>query len=191
MAAFTPERRMASNRAMIPPSGDRRRMAWSYDDKKHLNRDPISGAPGAHPVGPGLRAAAGGTAAGAGGGAGAGPVGAVAGAAIGAVVGGLAGKGVAEKIDPTAEEAYWRTQYTREPYYERGYSFDDYYPGYRTGWEGRGRYAGRDHEQVERDLQRDYQRNRGTSQLEWSKNRHAVRAAWDRFERTDDFENSQ
>ena len=74
---------------------------------------------------------------------------------------------------------------------ERGYSFDDYYPGYRTGWEGRSRYSGRTYDEVERDLQRDYQRNRGNSQLEWKKNRHAVRAAWDRFDATDDFENSQ
>ena len=191
MAAFTSERRMAANGALIPPSGDRRRTAWSYDEDRDMNRDPITGAPGAHPVGTGLGAAAGGMAAGAAAGAVAGPAGALAGAAIGAVVGGLAGKGIAEKIDPTAEEAYWRTQYAREPYYERGYSFDDYHPGYRTGWEGRARYAGRTYDEVERDLQRDYQRNRGNSQLEWSKNRHAVRAAWDRFDRTDDFENSQ
>ena len=189
MAAFTSERRMAENVALIPSSGDRRRTTWSYE--KHENRDPISGAPGAHPVGTGIGAAAGGMAAGAAAGSVAGPVGALAGAAVGAVVGGLAGKGIAEKIDPTAEEAYWRTQYAREPYYERGYTFDDYHPGYRTGWEGRARYAGRSYDQVERDLQRDYQRNRGNSQLEWAKNRHAVRAAWDRFDATDEFEHMQ
>ena len=43
MAAFTSERRMAENRALIPQSGDRRRAVWSYG--KHENRDPISGAP--------------------------------------------------------------------------------------------------------------------------------------------------
>ena len=88
----------------------------------------------------------------------------------------------APAIDPTVEEAYWRAQYTREPYYERGYTFDDYYPAYRTGWEGRARYQGRTYEQVERELQREYQRNRGSSQLEWARNRHAVRAAWERFD---------
>jgi hypothetical protein len=70
----------------------------------------------------------------------------------------------------------------REPYYERGYSFDDYYPAYRTGWEGRVRYEGRSFDEAERELQRDYQRNRGNSQLDWRKNRHAVRAAWERFD---------
>jgi len=108
------------------------------------------------------------------------------------VVGGLAGKGVAEMIDPTAEEAYWAQNYEREPYYERGYSFTDYHPGYRTGWEGRARYEGRTFDEVESELRADYARNRGQSRLEWEKNRHAARAAWRRFDRdTDLIEGSQ
>jgi hypothetical protein len=142
--------------------------------KGEANRDPITGAPGAHPVGTGFGAAAGGVA----GAAIAGPVG----AAVGAVVGGLAGKGIAERIDPTAEEAYWRTQYTREPYYERGYTYADYHPGYRTGWEARARYAGRSFEDIERELEGEYSRRRGASRLGWDKNRHAARAAWERFD---------
>src|SRR5687768_18466963 len=86
--------------------------AYERDAKRgDANRDPISGAPGAHPVGTGLGAAAGGMAAGAAVGTVAGPVGTAVGAAGGAVVGGLAGKGSAEMIDPTAEEAYWRENY--------------------------------------------------------------------------------
>src|SRR5436190_23626440 len=91
------------------------------DGVPDANRDPITGAPGAHPVGTGLGAAAGGMAAGAAVGSVAGPVGTAVGAAAGAVVGGLAGKGIAEMIDPTAEEAYWRENYTLQPYYEKGY----------------------------------------------------------------------
>jgi hypothetical protein len=160
--------------------------------RKDENRDPISGAPGAHPVGTGIGAAAGGMAAGAAAGTVAGPAGTLAGAAVGAVVGGLAGKGVAEMIDPTAEEAYWAQNYEREPYYERGYSFTDYHPGYRTGWEGRARYEGRTFDEVESELRADYARNRGQSRLEWEKNRHAARAAWRRFDRDGDaFERSQ
>ena len=68
------------------------------------NRDPITGAPGAHPVGVGLGAAAGGIAAGAAAGTlAAGPVGTVVGAAVGAVAGGLGGNAVAEHFDPTME----------------------------------------------------------------------------------------
>lgn len=67
------------------------------------NLDPLTGAPGAHPVGTGVGAAAGGIAAGAAAGSVAGPVGTVVGAAIGAVAGGMAGKGVAETVDPTVD----------------------------------------------------------------------------------------
>jgi phage tail tape-measure protein len=72
------------------------------------NRDPITGAPGAHPVGVGLGAAAGGIAGGIAAGAAtgtvaAGPIGTVVGAAVGAVAGGLGGKAVAEHFDPTVE----------------------------------------------------------------------------------------
>jgi uncharacterized protein YcfJ len=163
----TPERR--HNGAHVVEQGD-------------ANRDPISGAPGAHPIGTGLGAAAGGMATGAAVGTVAGPVGTAIGAAVGAVVGGLAGKGIAEKIDPTVEEVYWAGQYRNESYYDKRYSFEDYHPGYRTGWEGRARYSGRTFEEVERDLQADYERNRGKSRLDWENNRHAVRAGWDRIE---------
>ena len=77
----------------------------------HPNRDPITGAPGAHPVGTGIGAIAGGAAVGAAIGTVAGPLGTGIGMAAGAIAGGLAGNGIAEKIDPTAEDAYWRTSY--------------------------------------------------------------------------------
>ena len=164
---------------------ERRRVVHHYaarDANRDANRDPITGTPGAHPVGTGLGAAAGGMAAGAAVGTVAGPLGTAAGAAIGAIVGGLAGKGIAEKIDPTVEEAHWAGRYESEPYYDKRYSFQDYQPGYRTGWEGRARHEGRSFDEVERDLQADYQRNRGKSRLEWENNRHAARAAWNRFD---------
>ena len=69
------------------------------------NLDPITGAPGAHPVGVGLGAAVGGIAAGAAAGTvAAGPLGTVVGAAVGAIAGGLGGKVVAEHFDPTLAE---------------------------------------------------------------------------------------
>ncbi len=69
------------------------------------NLDPITGAPGAHPVGVGLGAAVGGIAAGAAAGTViAGPLGTAVGAAVGAIAGGLGGKAVAEHFDPTVEE---------------------------------------------------------------------------------------
>jgi len=143
MAGFTPERR-----------DPERKSTWTGEDRRDANRDPISGAPGAHPVGTGLGAAAGGAAAG-------------------------------------AEEAYWRENYARQPYYEKGYTYDDYHPAYRTGWEGRARYDGRSFDEAERELEADYSRYRGSSRLGWERNRDAARAAWGRFDRTEDFERSQ
>jgi hypothetical protein len=116
MAAFTPERRVADNAALIPPTGDRRR-------KPRFT------------------------------------------------------------CDPAREEAYWRDNYRREPYYERGYTFDDYLPAYRTGWEARLSHPdARSFDDIERDLERTYRRTRGASQLGWEKNRHAARAAGERFD---------
>lgn len=151
-------------------------------DKDDANRDPLTGAPGSHPVGTGLGAAAGGMAAGAAAGAVAGPVGAVAGAAIGAVVGGLAGKAAGEAVDPTVEDAFWSRQYAHEPYYENGLTYSDYAPAYRTGYEARSRYAGRRFNEVEGDLRTSYERSKSSSKLGWDKARLATRAAWDRVE---------
>src|ERR1035437_9999177 len=108
----------------------------TYIDKdKASNPDPITKAPGSHPVGTGIGAVAGGAAAGAAVGTVAGPVGTIAGAAVGAVVGGLAGKGVAEMVNPTIEDAYWRENHSRQAY-AKGRLYDDYGPAYRIGYEG-------------------------------------------------------
>lgn len=145
------------------------------------NPDPITGAPGAHPVGVGIGAAAGGIAAGAAAGTlAAGPIGTVVGAAVGAVVGGLSGKAIAEHFDPTVEEQYWRGAYNTEPYYKSEFGFDDYAPAYRLGGEARDRYGDAAFEDVEGDLAEDYGRARGKSRLEWVEARDATRAAWTR-----------
>ena len=131
-----------------------------------------------HPVGTGL-GAAGGAAAGAAMGAVGGPVGAVIGGAIGAVVGGIAGKNTAEEVNPTVEDAYWRENYSTRPYAtaDRGYEY--YQPAYRYGWESRARYQGKQFDEVESDLQRDWNSQRPTK-MEWNEARGPVRDAWQR-----------
>ena len=148
-------------------------------EEKSLNLDPITDAPGAHPVGTGLGAAMGGAAAGAAAGVLGGPVGALAGAVVGAVAGGLGGKAVAESVNPTAEEAYWRENYQSEPYYEAGRTYDDYAPAYRLGLQGRTRYDG-EFDDVESRLASDWESGRESSTLPWPEARPASRAAWDR-----------
>src|ERR1044071_4578019 len=103
---------------------------------RDANRDPITGAPGAHPVGTGVGATGGGAAGAAIGAAVGGPVGAAVGLAAGAIAGGLAGKGAAEAVNPTREDAYWRDNYSSQPWYDRNMNYDDYSPAFRTGYEG-------------------------------------------------------
>lgn len=153
-------------------------------DGKSNNRDPITGAPGAHPVGTGVGSALGGVAAGAAAGTVAGPVGTVVGMAVGAVVGGLAGKGVAESLDPTREEAYWRDNYSSRPYVEEGASFDAYGPAYELGVQSYGKNPGRRFEDVEPEMSRDWETRRGDTHLEWDTAKLAARDSWDRASRT-------
>ncbi len=150
-------------------------MAKEHDQ----NLDPISNEPGAHPVGTGVGAAAGSAALGATAGAFAGPAGAVVGGVAGAVAGGLGGKAVAEKLDPTAEEAYWRDNYSREPYYKSGSSYDDYAPAYRMGVRGVNEYGGSFDDREDR-LAAEWASQRDASSLDWAEARMATRAAWAR-----------
>lgn len=149
---------------------------------KSRNPDPITGAPGSHPVGTGVGAAAGGMAAGAAAGSVVGPVGTVAGAAVGAVVGGLVGKGIAEKIDPTREDAYWRENHARQGW-ANGRSYDEFRPAYRVGYEGYARYGGvGTFDDREEELRQEYEKSQ--AKLAWNDVRPASRAAWQRFDQT-------
>jgi hypothetical protein len=150
-----------------------------FDSRLDANRDPITGAPGSHPVGTGVGAAGAG-AAGAAIGSVAGPVGTAVGAIVGAVAGGLAGKGVAESVNPTAEDEYWRNNYKTRPYVMSGTSYDEYAPAYRYGWESRNHHAGKRFEDVESDLRSGWESTKGKTKLEWDRARSAVRDAWDR-----------
>jgi len=152
-------------------------------DDSDANRDPISGAPGSHPIGTGVGAALGGVGAGAAVGTVAGPIGTMVGAAVGAMVGGLAGKGVAEKIDPTREDAYWRENYKTRPYVDESTTYDDFGPAYQYGVTARANNPGRSFDDVQGDLSRDWDNSRGKSTLGWDRARSASRDAWDRIDR--------
>ena len=149
-----------------------------------LNRDPLSGTPGAHPLGTGTGAASGGVAGAAVGMAVGGPVGSVIGAAVGAVAGGLAGKSAAEAVNPTAEEKFWKETYIREPYYVTGKPFEYYAPGFRAGWQGRVLYSGRTFDEAEAELKASYALTKGELDPSWEDVKPAARAAWNRVDRT-------
>jgi hypothetical protein len=131
----------------------------------------ISGPLGAHPVETGLSAAAGGVAADAL----FGPVG-----REGAVAGDVVGNKIAESIDPAAEEAYWRKNYSSRLYDTSGATFNEYRPAYSYGVDAHRRYEGQSFEQAEPELMRDWDRVRGMSSLTWENAKHAVRDSWQR-----------
>ncbi|HEX5761392.1 MAG TPA: hypothetical protein VF121_19570 [Thermoanaerobaculia bacterium] len=154
-----------------------------HPERADSNRDPITGEPGSHPVGTGVGAVAGG-ATGAAVGAAAGPVGAVVGGAVGAIVGGLAGHGVAEQVNPTVEDAYWRENYKGRGYVQGNRPYEAYQPAYRYGWESRSKYAGRQwDDKLEQDLERGWDSAKGTSNMAWQEAKSATRDAWHRVER--------
>jgi uncharacterized protein (TIGR02284 family) len=101
----------------------------------------------------------------------------------GAIAGGLGGKGIAERFNPTVEDAYWQQTYAKEPYYQAGRSYDDYRPAYELGWSSRvQRTDGFD--AAEADVAKQWDANRGSSSLDWLQARPASRAAWDRVDST-------
>lgn len=154
-----------------------------------MNRDPISGAPGAHPVGVAVGATVGGVAAGIASGAAlgavtgtaVGPIGTVIGAAVGAIAGGLAGKSIAEGMDPTVEQDYWRANYMQRPYFEAGRSYDDYGPAYGVGAGAFSQNPGRSFDEVEPNLSRDWSVSKRNSTLDWASARQASQDAWNRL----------
>src|SRR5205085_822524 len=111
------------------------------------------------------------------------PAGAVVSAVIGGVAGGLAGKGAAEAVNPTLEDAYWRTNYASRPYYESTFTYEeDYRPAYEYGWRSRAEHLGNSFDEVESSLKSGWNKTKGSSKLAWEKAKFATRDAWDRLE---------
>ncbi|MEP6662429.1 MAG: hypothetical protein ABJC04_02085 [Verrucomicrobiota bacterium] len=148
------------------------------------NRDPITGEPGSHPVGTGVGAASAGATGAIVGAAVGGPIGGVVGAIVGSIAGGYAGKALGEVYDPTVEDSYWRENYANHGWVEDHYTYEDYQPAFRAGYEGYGRYGttGKSYADVQMDLAEHYEKNRGKSPLNWDKAQNATRAAWERVE---------
>jgi hypothetical protein len=151
-------------------------------NREDANRDPLTGEPGSHPVATGVGAAGAAAAGAAVGAVVGGPVGAVVGGAVGAMAGGAAGHAAGEAIDPTLESEYWKKNFRDRPYYQGDRTFDDYEPAYRYGWESatQSDYTGRRFDEVESDLERGWDKTKGTSRHAWQEVREATRDAWDR-----------
>lgn len=134
-------------------------------EPKTANADPLTGEPGAHPVGAGVGAAAAGTALGAVGSF-AGPVGTAVGVLVGAVVGGLTGKGFAEGLDPTVEDAYWRDNHAQQPYAKGVGNYELFAAAYRAGY--RNFREGKSFADLESEIQRDYEAEPAVGSMEYN-----------------------
>jgi uncharacterized protein (TIGR02271 family) len=158
-----------------------RRNSGDTANDRDTNPDPITNAPGSHPVATGVGAAAAGAA-----GAAIGSIvpgigtaiGGAVGAVVGAVGGGLAGKAVGEAIDPTETDDYWRENYKDRDYVQKGTDYDRYRPAYqygaqladrcetntfddkaaRSGWESNPNYKGIDYDNAKGAIQDEFNR---------------------------------
>lgn len=83
-------------------------------------------------------------------------------------------------IDPDAEEAYWRENYSSRPYIIHGATFNEYRPAFRFGVHAYGRHEDHSFEHAEPDLMRDWDHVKGMSSLSWEGARPAVSDAWRR-----------
>ena len=135
-------------------------------------------AMGSHPVATGVGAAGGAVAGAMIGTAVGGPVGTMVGGAVGAATGALTGQGVAEAVNPTVEDGYWRENYVKRDYVERNRPYTDYQPAYRYGWESRARLGDRTFKDVEGDLEKGWETAKGESKLAWTEAKLATRDAW-------------
>jgi len=162
-----PTKKNPEKTADLPPEGNR-------------NPDPITDAPGSHPIETGIGAAIGGAASGAAVGSVAGPIGTAIGAAAGAVAGGYAGKGLGELIDPTTEDNWLRDNFKSRPYVHKGETFETYHPAYHYGADAEAKYQGTDFAKVEDELKRGWGTAKDHGGMTWNRARDAVKDAYER-----------
>ena len=86
------------------------------------------------------------------------------------------------KAFDAAEAEFWRKQYEREGYFQKGMTYDDYEPAYRFGYESYKKYPDRKWEDVEHDMSGQWDKVKAKSRLAWEHAKHAVRAGWNRVE---------
>ncbi|HSC28537.1 MAG TPA: hypothetical protein VLD67_14760 [Vicinamibacterales bacterium] len=79
--------------------------------------------------------------------------------------------------DWTTEDEYWQDNYQSRPYVEFG-DYGYYKPAYRYGYDAAIRYRGRQWEDVELELERDWDSHGQRRQSTWLQMKDAVRDAW-------------
>lgn len=78
------------------------------------------------------------------------------------------------------DSGYWNQQYSSEPYYLEGDTYDDYAAAYETGYSARRRDPAAEFAAAEDALRKEWEGRKGTSRLDWNRARLAIQRAWER-----------
>ncbi len=113
----------------------------------------------------------------------AGPIGTVIGAIAGGALGAKGGGAIAEAVNPTEYNSHFESNYRNAPYYQAGNEWKDYQPAYKYGYDTYGQYQGQRFEDVESNLERNWDSSRSDSRLAWNDAKGAVRDGWHHIER--------
>jgi hypothetical protein len=100
--------------------------------------------------------------------------------------------GIPGRTEWSDERGFWEQNYASRPY-ARDRSFREIEPGYRYGFESAHRHRGRDWQEVEPELRRDWDgyEHRGENRSTWEDIKASVRDAWDRVTGSDDREHER
>ena len=90
---------------------------------------------------------------------------------------------MAEAVNPTEYNTYFEKSYKSAPYYVSGSEWRDYQPAYKYGYDTYGQYAGRKFEDVQNELERNWDSAKANSRLAWNEAKGAVRDGWHHIER--------
>lgn len=113
----------------------------------------------------------------------AGPIGTVVGAVAGGALGAKAGDSIAEAVNPTEYTEYFESNFRNAPYYSTGRDWSDYQPAYQYGYDTFAQHRGQRFDDIESQLERDWDSSRARSRLAWNEARGAVRDGWHHIER--------
>jgi hypothetical protein len=78
---------------------------------------------------------------------------------------------------------HWQKNYTREPYYDARYSWDDFDPAYRYAYKSFEENPHTKFDDIEERLEAGWDIAKGKSKLAWADAKQAMRAAWASIER--------
>jgi hypothetical protein len=90
---------------------------------------------------------------------------------------------MADRGLPDFDDDYWRESFRGSPQADPERNYEYYQPAYRFGWESYSRYGRRSFEEIDEELQQEWESRRDPSAPAWLDAREAARQAWDRAAR--------